>query len=190
VLPNRAQMPVPLVRAMPMLVLGFLAVGWIAVRLLRSGRDDVDAERRATYRRDAVVGAALAAGWIGIWGVYLAYDWTVRMSDGLGASVHVVRFYLPALGLIALLVAWLLVQLPRWLPPVLLAVLIGLGAWSYPSLVDSGMGAPGGAFGGPSGGSPGGPGAPPGGPQGGGPPGGGAPGAVPPGGAPPAQPAS
>ncbi len=54
---------------------------------------------------------------------------------GAGSDIHVIRFYLPALGLISLLAAWLLVQLPRWLPVVLLVVLIGLGARSYPNLV-------------------------------------------------------
>jgi len=167
--PNLAQMPAHLVRAMPMVVLAVAAVGWLCVRLVRSGRLDV--RLRSASRRDAAVGAALAAGWLGIWALYLCYDWTVRQSADLGSSVHVVRFYLPALGLVALLAAWLLAQLPRWAPAVVLVVLVALGAWDYPQLVTSGLGAPGGAFGGPPGGGPGG--GPAGGP-------GGAPGDAPP----------
>jgi hypothetical protein len=134
-----------------------------------------------------VVGGALAAGWLGIWGVYLCYDWTVRQSADLGSSVHVVRFYLPALGLVALLGAWFLAQLPRWTAAVVLVLLVALGAWDYPQLVASGQGAPGGAFGGPPGGGPGGP--PGGGPFGppGGPPADGGPPAAGPG-QPPPQP--
>ena len=157
--PNLAQMPAHLVRAMPLALLALVAVGWLAVRLVSSS--GVDVAQRSVHRRDAAVGAALAAGWFGIWGVYLCYDWTVRQSVDLGASVHVVRFYLPALGLMALLGAWLLVQLPRWLPALVLALLVVLGAWSYPQLVSGGARAPGGPFGGPGGGPAGGPGGPP-----------------------------
>lgn len=50
--------------------------------------------------------------------------------------------------------AWLVTQLPRWLPIVLLVVLIALGAWSYPNLAAGGLGGPGGGpSGGPGGGS-------------------------------------
>jgi hypothetical protein len=167
--PNLRQMPQHLVRAMPMLLLAFAAVGWMVVRLVGSGR--LEGERRSAYRRDAVVGTALTAGWLGIWAVYLCYDWTVRQSVDLGSSVHVVRFYLPALGLVALLGAWFLAQLPRWTPAVVLVLVVALGAWDYPQLVASGQGAPGGAFGGPPGAG-GGPGGPPGGVPGGPPPGG------------------
>ena len=144
--------------------------------------------RRASYRRDAAVGTFLALGWIGIWGLYASYDWTARMAGGAGGGIHVIRFYLPALGLITLLAAWFLVQLPRWMTFVVMVALIGLGAWSASGLATGGIG-------GPPGGAPG----------GGGPPGirgtGGAPGSAPggvpgsppqggvggPGGAPPQQ---
>jgi len=138
VIPNLQHMPAQLVTAMPMLVLALGAVGWMAVRAVRSRRPGVDPDRRLSYRRDAAVAAALAAGWIGIWGLYAAYDWTARTGSMPGGGIHVIRFYLPALGLISLLAAWLLAHLPRWLPIVALAVLIGLGARSYPDLVAGG----------------------------------------------------
>lgn len=151
VIPNLQHMPARLVASMPMLLLAVGAVGWMAVRAMSSRRRrGTDPERQATYRRDAVVGAILATGWIGIWGLYAAYNWTVRMASGAGSDIHVIRFYLPGLGLISLLAAWLLMQLPRWLPVVLLIVLIALGARSYPNLVAGGLGGPGGGPGGAS----------------------------------------
>lgn len=168
-----------------MALLALAALGWMAVRAVRSRRWGSEAAQRLSYRRDAVIGTFLAVGWIGMWGLYFAYDWTVRMAGGAGGGVHVIRFYLPALGLITLLAAWLLVQLPRWLTAVVLVALIGLGAWSYTDLASGGIGGPGG------GGTPGigGPGGAPGfnGNGGAPPPGGGAPGGVRPSGAPPAR---
>ena len=154
-----------------MALLALAALGWLTVRGMRSRGRGMEPARRTRYRRDASVGAFLALGWVGIWGLYLAYDWTARMAGGAGGGVHVIRFYLPALGLITLLAAWLLMQLPRWLSVAILVVLIGLGAWSYPDLAAGGIGGPGG---GPPG--MGGPGGPPGsGGSGGPPPGVGAP---------------
>jgi hypothetical protein len=177
VIPNLEHMPARLVTSMPMVVLALVALGWMAVRAVGSRRRGNAPDTRARYRRDVVVGAVLAAGWIGIWGLYAAYDWTVRMGSAAGSDIHLIRFYLPALGLITLLAAWLLVQLPRWLPVVIVVVLIGLGARSYPNLVAGGLGGPGG---GPAGSSSiGGPGG-----NGGRPPGSGGSGAVP--GGPPA----
>jgi hypothetical protein len=188
VIPNLQQLPVPLVKSMPMLLLALGGLGWLSVRVVTSGRRGIEAARLTSYRRDAVIGGFLAIGWIGIWGLYSAYDWTARMAGGAGGGIHVIRFYLPALGLITLLAAWLLAQLPRWLTIAVLVVVIGLGAWSYPDLAAGGMGPGGGGpgvrpgIGGPAGPPPGvgGPGGAPGGGPGGPPPGFGPPGGAPP----------
>jgi hypothetical protein len=171
VIPNLQHMPARLVTSMPMSLLALGALGWMAVRAVSSRRRGSEPEQRSRYRRDAAAGAVLAAGWIGIWGLYAAYDWTVRMGSVAGSDIHLIRFYLPAIGLISLLAAWLLMQLPRWLPVVLVVVLIGLGARSYPNLVAGGLGGPGGGPGGvpgvgrlggpPAGVAPGGSGGPP-----------------------------
>jgi len=178
--PNLRLMPSHLVEAIPALLLGLAALGWIAVRLVLS-TGNVDPPVATTSRRDAAVGSVLAVGWFGLWGLYAAYTWTARMGagggpggGGGGGAIHIIRFYLPAIGLIALLGAWFLAQLPRWLPPVLLAAVAGLGIWSFESLTAVG------ALGGAGGGIPGLPGAgggvgpgsgpPPGGRLGGGPP--------------------
>jgi hypothetical protein len=157
VVPNLTNMPQHLLRSMPMLVLGLVAVGWIAIRLARSASSATDPDRRATARRDAAVGAALTAGWLGVWALYAAYDWTVNMASGADATVHVVRFYVPAIGLISLLGAWLMTQLPRWLPPVLLVALLALGGLGLAGLTAADLGGPGaGGMGGPAvGGAPG-----------------------------------
>ncbi|MEP7368412.1 MAG: hypothetical protein ABI662_02070 [Dermatophilaceae bacterium] len=148
VIPNLQHMPVRLLTSMPMLVLALGALGWMAVRAAASRRRGSEPRRSARHRRDAVIGAVLAAGWVSIWGLYAAYDWTARMGSAPGRDIHLIRFYLPAIGLIALLGAWLLVQLARWLPVVILVVLIGLGSRSYPDLVAGGLGGPGGGGGG------------------------------------------
>lgn len=159
--PNIQHMPGQLVRAMPMLLLGLSAVGWVALRLIRdrhTGNDRV----RARNRRDGLVVAALGAGWLGFWALYLCYNWTAQMSAQGNGAIHVIRFYLPALGLIALLGAWTLVQLLRHRsglvrisPAAILVALIIAGGWSYQNLVSTGGGAggPGGAGGAPAAGS-------------------------------------
>jgi hypothetical protein len=116
----------------------------------RSFLAGLDGVVRSTYRRDAAVGAALAACWLGIYGLYAAYTWTVGQSTmGSAISVHLIRFYLPALAAVALLAAWLLTRLPRLLTAVTLVALVGLALWSYPGLAGGGM--PGGGPGGPGG---------------------------------------
>ncbi len=63
------------------------------------------------------MGLALAASWCAVWGLYAAYNWTAQ--PGL-TTLQAVRFYVPALGAIALLGAWLVVRVP---PRASLAVL-------------------------------------------------------------------
>lgn len=173
-IPNLQHLPAPLVKSLPMVLLALGALGWMAVRAVvswpRPGMDDAG---RTTYRRDVVIGSFLALGWVGIWGLYSAYDWTARIAGGAGGGIQVIRFYLPALGLITLLAAWLLMGLPRWLTIIILVAVIGLGAWSYTDLAAGGIGpgagvpggrpgiggsvspsAPGGASGGITGGAP------------------------------------
>ena len=77
---------------------------------------------------------ALAGCWLAIWGLYLAYTWT---TDPTSVTVQVVRFYVPALGAMSLLGAWLITRIPApaWrtglLTTVSIAVLFGLGIWSF-----------------------------------------------------------
>jgi hypothetical protein len=175
--PNLKEMPYHLVRSMPFLLLGLAAVGWIGIRAARSLRGGLEPSTRSAWRRDAAVGAALTASWLGIFGLYSAYAWTVSQAGMHDLTVHVVRFYVPALGAVALLGAWLLTRLPLPFTVAGLATLACLAAITFPGLAsDRGPGGPGGGFG--PGGSP-----PPGQLPGGAPPGGRAPpsGTAPPG---------
>jgi hypothetical protein len=130
--PNLRIMPAHLMRAMPILVLGLIALAWIIVRWLVLRR--ADGEAGAVARRDLWVGLTLAASWFAIWGLYSAYTWT---ADPTSVTVQVVRFYVPAIGAIALLGAWLVTRIPgrAWLrgltSTAVITALFGLGVWSF-----------------------------------------------------------
>jgi hypothetical protein len=129
---NLHLMPRHLLQAMPMLVLALIAFVWMVVRWMTLRR--ADGQAAAAARRDLSVGAALAASWLAIWGLYSAYTWT---TDPTSVTVQVVRFYVPALGPIALLGAWLVTRIPghpRWAgvtSVAAIAALFGLGVWSF-----------------------------------------------------------
>jgi hypothetical protein len=218
IVPNLRHMPGLLVRAVPACLLGLVALAWVAVRLVRSRTSGTMAPTaRAAVRRDGLVVGFVALGWLGLWALYSAYTWTAQMGGGPGAArpggappgarlgamgaglpagggggggggIHLIRFYVPAIGLIALLATWVVLQLPRWLGPLIAALAVLSAAGSFHSLVaEGGMGPahrlPGGSqlapqLGGSGGSAPG-----PGGfPQGGRPDGPPAPGNAPPGG--------
>jgi hypothetical protein len=130
--PNLRIMPAHLVQAMPMLVLALIALAWIiARRLVLRG---VGGQEGAVARRDLWVGLGIATSWFTIWGLYSAYTWT---TDPTSVTVQVVRFYLPAIGAISLLGAWLVTRIPGRLWPAALtstavvAALFGLGVWAF-----------------------------------------------------------
>jgi hypothetical protein len=149
---NLRAMPAHLTRAMPLWLLAALALGAIALRLgRRAGVDDLE---RATRVRDGVVALVLGAGWLGLWFLYLTYTWTAgQLGGGPGGSsitVHVIRFYLPALGLLALLGAWTLRAAPRLVRTGTLAALVLASLVSFHTMASSGTGGPGvGPVGGP-----------------------------------------
>jgi hypothetical protein len=130
--PNLRYMPAHLIQAMPMLVLGLGALAGLAVVWLRGRR--AGGQQAALAGRDLAVGVALAAPWAAIWALYATYTWTA--ATGL-STLQAARFYVPALGAIALLGAWLLVRVPRRLPLaaittlVVAGVLFGLGGWAF-----------------------------------------------------------
>jgi hypothetical protein len=131
---NLRYMPVRLIETMPLLVLGLAAAAWIVARavLIRRGSALIPA------RRDLAVAVALSGAWAALWGLYAAYDWT---AGPWPSNLQAVRFYLPALGSMALLGAWLVTRLPRraWLAATVTAgmagVLFALGGWSYTDMI-------------------------------------------------------
>jgi hypothetical protein len=130
--PNLHLMPTHLLQAIPMLMLALIALTWIIVRRLVVRRED--GKPGVEVRRDIWVGTALAASWFAIWGLYSTYTWTTDPTNG---SVSDVRFYVPAIGAIALLGAWLVTRLPgrdslrglTWVA--VITALFGVGVWSF-----------------------------------------------------------
>ena len=129
---NLRYMPAHLIQAMPLLVLGLGALAGIAVTWLRGRR--AGGQQAAAARRDLAVALALAACWAAVWVLYATYTWTA--APGL-STLQAARFYVPALGAISLLGAWLLVRVPRRQPLVamttlvVVAALFGLGGWAF-----------------------------------------------------------
>ncbi|MGC1238082.1 MAG: hypothetical protein WA860_04760 [Acidimicrobiales bacterium] len=128
VAPNLERMPIRLIESMPMAILALASVVWIAVRAMSNGSGALSSARA---RRDVVVSLVIGAGWLSVWALYSAYTWTVDQTIGPGNPIHVVRFYVPVIGLISLLGAWLLKRLPGWVSVALIAVLVGFALWSY-----------------------------------------------------------
>src|SRR6184192_249121 len=130
--PNLRIMPAHLMQAMPMLVFGLIALAWIILRWLVLRR--IGGQAGAVAQRDLSVGAALAASWFAIWGLYSAYTWT---TDPTSVTVQVARFYIPAIGAIALLGAWPVTRIPgrAWRAGLTSAAVITamfvLGVWSF-----------------------------------------------------------
>jgi hypothetical protein len=130
---NLRLLPAHLMRAIPMLVLGLVALAWIVVRWLVLRR--VAGRAGAVARRDLCVGLALASSWFAIWGLYCAYTWTA--DDPTEVTVQVVRFYVPALGAIALLGAWLVPRIPGrarragLTTAAVIAAMFGFGVWTF-----------------------------------------------------------
>jgi hypothetical protein len=156
VAPNLHYMPSHLIEAMPVLLLGLAGLAWIAARwaglgLGRAGRAGRGGgEPAARARRDLAVALGLAATWFSVWGLYAAYTWT---AQPFGGTLQVVRFYVPALGAIALLGAWFLVEVGAWLTAraprsaplaltsaVVVVAMFGLGAWSFTGTRDFSLG--------------------------------------------------
>ena len=147
--PNLRHMPRYLTTSMPLWLFAAAALVVIAVRSTRARRRD-DAHQRGLARRDLAVAVVLGVGWLTLWSLYLTYTWTASqfahqgVGPGLGAgpgvaalTVHVIRFYLPALGIITLLATWLLVRAPRAVACTLIAALFVGALWSYQSMTSA-----------------------------------------------------
>jgi hypothetical protein len=141
--PNLRYMPAHLIQAVPMLVLGLGGLAGIVVGWLRGRR--AGGEQAAVAGRDLAVGVALAASWAAVWTLYATYTWT---TIPFLSTLQAVRFYVPSLGAISLLGAWLLVRVP--FRPALaaattfavVAALFGLGGRAFHEMYQSPIGLP------------------------------------------------
>jgi len=109
---------------------------------------------------DRWIGSFLVITWAVTWVMYSAYEWTANLGGGFGgdrpggARVFIggggpamggmsqpvystVRFYLPALGAIALLVAWLFTRMPAVFGILALIALFAFGGHEFINTVDS-----------------------------------------------------
>ncbi len=136
--PNLRYMPAHLMQAMPTLTLGLAALAWIIVRRLVLPR--AGGQAGAVARRDLWAALAVASSWFAVWAVYSAYYWTTDPSEN---TLQTARFYVPAIGAIALLGAWLVTRIPgrAWLAGLtsaaVVAAMFGLGASSFHAMVAS-----------------------------------------------------
>ena len=121
--PNLRIMPADLMQAMPMLVLGLIALMWIFARWPRLRQ--VEGERGAIARQDLWIGVALGGSWLAIWALYAAYTGTTNSGN---VAIQNVRLYVPAIGVVSLLAAWLVTRIPgrAWRAAVISAVVIAM----------------------------------------------------------------
>ncbi len=135
--PNLQLLPRYLAEDMPMLLVALAGCVWITARHLRAGR----LEDAAAARRDLAVGAALGVSWLSVWGLYFTYTWTASaVGQAVPAlGVQGIRFYVPCLGAMALLGAWVLVRVPRWAMLTAVAALYGIGYWAFTGMATLGV---------------------------------------------------
>ncbi len=164
--PNLKGMPSNLISSLPMLLLGLAAIAWIVFAGFAGKSKDYLYRQKS--RNDLAVAGVLASGWLGLWFLYLNYTWTANMLGGGhggpggpggamgGQTVHLIRFYIPALGLVALLATRFLMRLPRYVRILFIIGLVCASWFSYSQMASAqGPGGIGGGFGGngPGGGS-------------------------------------
>lgn len=145
---NLLSMPAQWTRSMPLWILATLVLLALYARAAWPSL-----AREGSSRSDLVTGLAIGAGWWALWALYLAYTWTVQAGggpSGAAVTVHLVRFYLPGLGPMALLGAWAVVRTGRVLRLALLAGALISALASFSAMAAAG---PAGASG-PGGGAP------------------------------------
>ena len=151
--PNLKTMPTQLLVSMPVAVVAYIGLIWIIVRFVQHRRGG-DQTTTRLVRRDLLIATVLAAGWLGMWLLYLNYTWTAGQLGGgshLGSiTVHVIRFYLPALGPVVLLAAWPLAKLRAWISWPVIASLVIAALFSFGAMSGT-QSVGGGGFDGPAG---------------------------------------
>lgn len=121
---NMGAVPVRLAEAMPVYLLSLVAIALMV-------REQVTSRHSERTITDRWVGSMLVACWSSTWLLYMTFLWTSRVIDegqlpGIG-SYTITRLFVPALGPIVLMAAWLLVRLPRVVALLTIAALLCFG---------------------------------------------------------------
>ena len=133
--PNLRYLPAHLIQAMPMLVLGLTALVWIIARAVVPRR--AGAESHRPPRSVGGAGRWPRRGWRSGASTPRTTGRTTLAED----TLQTVRFYVPAIGAISLLGAWLVTRIPgrAWLAALtsaaVIAAMFALGAWSFHAMV-------------------------------------------------------
>jgi hypothetical protein len=134
---NISQISGLLVEVMPVLIVAVLG----AVKVLRTGKG-LGIGGPTLDRIDRKIGLLLIFVVVTSWGLYFGYDRTA-FNLSSGAALHVVRFYTPVLGALALLATWQLMKF-RWrIRTVVLTLLVLCAFWSFSNLTKQTPPAPG-----------------------------------------------
>jgi hypothetical protein len=155
--PNLRIMPGRLWQAMPVFVIGLAAIAvLIAMQIIHAVRvrskntstqEATNLENTSEFPAcstvdqpidpspatiDRWIGSFLVITWAATWVMYSAYEWTANQP-----VYSTVRFYLPALGAIALLVAWLFTRMPAVIGVLALIALFAFGGHEFINTVNS-----------------------------------------------------
>jgi hypothetical protein len=136
---NISQITPFLLESMPVVLLAL----WGAYHLLKKEPSVTG----GVARQRRVLGMVLVLSVVLPWGLYFGYDRTA-FNLSSQAAFHVVRFYVPALGALALLATSQLMKIGFRLRVVLLVILVACSLWSFATLttqVPPAPGQPGGA---------------------------------------------
>ena len=139
--PNLRYLPAHLMQAIPMLAAALTALAWITWRWLTLRRAGSEASTLASH--DLWTAGAIAASWLAVWALYSMYYWT---NDPTEDTLQAARFYVPAIGAISLLGAWMVTRIPGrpWMAGLTsataIAIMFTLGTWSFHAMVASRLG--------------------------------------------------
>jgi hypothetical protein len=90
---------------------------------------------------DRWMGLFLVCSWVSTWGLYVMFVWTSQVIEGAevnGIGTYTfTRLFVPSLGAIVLLAAWLLVRLPRGVALLIVAALLCFGIADFIYVVNS-----------------------------------------------------
>jgi hypothetical protein len=113
---NLEVMPGRLLAAMPIWPAALAALALLGIAAARRRRGRANAGDRSfndpPLETDTWIAPMLAGWWLSNWLLYSMFGWTHEAVPAGAYYIIAARFYLPAMGAIALLVAWLLVRIP------------------------------------------------------------------------------